>query len=291
MAADVFVSLASYDDPDTLATVRSLLADPGLRVRVGVVLQSDDAALAADLNAIPEVSLLHLRRADARGIGFARSLAQSLWEGEGWYYQTDAHMRFQDGWAKTLARQSEELPQPAIISTAPQPTSERFDASCVLSFNSWDPCGPLTAAHTKSQRWFEGSPVIGRMLSGAHLWAPGKWVQDVPFDPYLLQRTDTSLALRSWTAGYDIWHPPNIVAYHDYKASRRNHGYLKPLARLIKVAHDRMARLYGWASEPSTTLGVYGLGRVRTIAEYEAFTGVNFLSKTLVPETEWRKTL
>ena len=81
MTADVFVSIPSYADPDICSTVVSAFSQAHRTVRIAVVLQDDDPAVAPRLEAIgADVHDMTLK--NARGCGWARAVGQSMWEGE-----------------------------------------------------------------------------------------------------------------------------------------------------------------------------------------------------------------
>ena len=60
-------------------------------------------------------------------------------------------------------------------------------------------------------------------MSAHFLFAPGKFVEDVPYDPELyFHGEEISLALRAFTHGYDLFHPSQHILWHFY--SRAEHA-------------------------------------------------------------------
>lgn len=298
MATDVFASVVAYKDPDVIETVRSMLDAPGLTLRIGVVLQSDDAALADGLREIEAVDLIHLPAAAARGPCFARALAQTMYEGEYWYYQCDAHMRFDANWALALAACGVRLGSPRfVLSSYPLDLADTPEGrACVMGEKEWSETGLSSIPYIWKLEDFGGRCVPARFLAAGNLFAPGAFVAEVPYDPRLyFQGEEFSLALRAWTAGYDLWHPPERICLHRYNKAGENHPHhWADFPETWTARHNRAARrlaeIYGWeqAAEP---LGIYGLGRVRGLAAYEKFAGIDLARRDALPDAGWRTTL
>jgi hypothetical protein len=137
---------------------------------------------------------------------------------------------------------------------------------------------------------FEGHPVdVDWPVPGFHvgagcLFAPGRFALDFPYDPALyFHGEEQSLALRLYTHGWDIFHPPGMPIYHLYNDA--NSVDRRPLhwdqeedaARRVKwtelegISRQRLAAIVGGAP-----LGVYGLGRERSLADFAAFSGIDY---------------
>ena len=292
--ADVFCSVVSYRDPAVVDTVRGLLADPGLRVRVGVVLQDDGAAIERRLRDLEHVDMITVPSRDARGASWARALSQSLYEGERWYYMADAHTQGHDpGWALELARQSDLVGPRAVLSTYEIGAgTDRTGRATVMGLKRFDERDGLRGPGIiRRLAWFSGRPAPARRLSAHHLWAPGQWVEDVPIDPRIyFGAEEQTLALRSWTHGYDLFHPCKSLCMHLYRVEGGHkpprHAQDHPnWPELRKRSDRRMATLYGWATGD---LGVYGLGSVRSRQDFEQWAGVDFRARTYTDEAAWR---
>ena len=286
----VFVAIASYADPDTAATVRSIARAAGMPVRFGVCLQDDGDAIAADLRALYleglAVDVLHVPARASRGLGWARLLAATLWDGETWTLTVDAHMRFLTGWADKLAAQSAMAGERAVLTTyapdtgmAVQPTS--------LQLESWEHLErPLY--HGAVDYSGRGRPIPARMLGGHFIWAPAAWALDVPQDPWLYYGCEEmGLAVRTWTAGWDLWHPGVAVCVHDFSRDGRPLHWEEhdDWGNALEVGRSRARALLTGAD---SGLGAWGLGSARTLAEYQAWAGVDILNRTWTPDAEWR---
>jgi hypothetical protein len=115
------------------------------------------------------------------------------------------------------------------------------------------------------------------------LFGPAAMIHEVPYDPYLyFGGEEITLSARLWTHGYDIYHLTRPVVYHLFaRASRRVHWHDHAnwgQSNALSIA--RVRHLLG--TQPSTDPPVlaeierYGLGRTRTLPEYQDFCGVDF---------------
>lgn len=307
-APTIFVSIAAYCDPllrFTIDSARSQAADPS-RVFVGVV---DQSPAGQWLRLHDEWALGHLRwtRVDAlesRGPCWARALAMALYQGEDWFLQVDSHTWFEPGWDDALLRQAarcREANPRSILSCYPnpfrlvngQPVADRV-TSRVLAFIVSD---RATFGRDDPVLGFECVPVDsheavpGFHLAAGCLFAPGGIVGELPYDPAIyFHGEEQSYALRAWTRGWSIWHVPGMPMYHLYTAPgtspRPMHWSPETDARRairageLDAASRRRLRALLW---DGADLGVYGLGRERTLADYAAFSGIDYAARTIAP--------
>ena len=130
MNQNIFLSIASYLDPMLFFTLSEAVRkaqQPDL-LRFAVVDQNFDnqrGAISA-LSYGTQVRYLHVQPQDTLGVSWARNLAFSLYDGEGYLLQIDSHMCFEENWDTNLREQHSKLLERAakpIISTYPY----RFD--------------------------------------------------------------------------------------------------------------------------------------------------------------------
>ena len=124
------------------------------------------------------------------------------------------------------------------------------------------------------------APIAARWVCGHMLFAPGSFVEDVPYDPEIyFGAEDVTVALRAFTHGYDLFHPAENILWHDYTSGRRKHWddhtteerRRRPWYELREASFRRAARLVAEA-----TVGRHGLGQRRTLEDYEAYAGISF---------------
>ena len=308
-APTLFVAIASYCDPLLAFTLRSAYSqasDPS-RLRFGVVEQALpgqqlrlDAAWAQQ-----QVRWARLSAVDARGPCWARALGMTLYQGEDWYFQVDSHTWFEPGWDQRLlqwAAHCASINPRCLISCYPNPfrmdggepfatvVSRQVLAHAVIGGQAFDADHPVLM--------FEGvpvasdAPVPGFHVGGGCLLAPGRVVQALPYDPFLFfHGEEQAFALRAWTHGWDIFHIPGMPIYHLYhqpgQAPRPMHwsaevDALRAVrsATLIRAANRRLADLLWHGAD----LGCYGLGPVRSLADYAKFSGIDYAGRQISPQ-------
>jgi len=221
----------------------------------------------------------------SRGACWARSVIMDLWDGEDWYLQLDSHHRFAPGWDTRLLEQAAATgsPKPIVSAFPPAFTPGRAPDSGPLltGFDRFDEDGIPLPIGLPCNGWQTGStPRRSRFLSAAFLFAPGQFVEDVPYDPELyFHGEEAMLTLRAFTHGYDLHQPSDALLWHDYsRAGRRTHWEDHVCDRGVAVEwHERdaasRARIRRFLAEPF--VGHYGLGAERTLAEYEAYAGIS----------------
>lgn len=301
----IFVGIASYRDPECRWTVKDLFekARHPDRVTVGLCLQlvpgeDEDCELVTDRP--DQCRVIHVHAKDSQGACWARSKVQSLWQGEDYVLQIDSHMRFVEGWDELLIAMLAECPSPrAVLSTYPMAyeppdqlappvvvtiMAKAFDESGVLMFRSRgdapvdDPPPPVP------------TPFVAAGL----LFGPGRIVEDVPYDPRLyFQGEEITLAVRLWTHGWDIFTPNRPVAWHDYTkrpARARHWSDNTDWGKLNDLSLRRVRHVLGMEvsrdPEVLNDVGRYGLGSARSLAAYEAFSGVDFTARLVNGKAE-----
>lgn len=289
----IFVSVAAYRDPEVGPTVLDALAqaDHPDRLRFGICHQDDDPA-PSSIVSLPNVSIDHVAPDDSDGACWARARTHRLYDGEDHVLQIDSHMRFEPGWDTTLIEMAERLPvDKPIITTYPggfEPGSsvDRSQAPNQVvfkRFNDWG-CIEYTPSGLAPDELADG-PVPARHFCAGFAFAPGSLLDEVPYDPGIyFVGEEASYGARAFTHGYDMFHPDRNVVYHHYVRADRpkhwdDHWSDPDLAdrcnELHRQTEARVRHLLG--IEPADVdLGPYGLGRERSLADYEAFCGVDF---------------
>lgn len=306
----IFIGIASYCDAMLQFTVNSAWsqATHPERLHFGIVDQSppaDRLTLPND-QARRHIRYLHVHPSDARGVCWARALAMTLYQGEDWFFQIDSHMLFERGWDERLiasARQCQAANPRCIVSSypnafemvdgkpVPKPASNKVLAHVVKAGATFEAQHPALSFQAVPVN--QDEPVRGYHLGAGCLFAPGAMVQVLPYDPQLyFYGEEQSLAARAFTHGWDIFHVSGLPLYHLYNVNEATRT--RPLH--WDEAQDKLRQQRWWEIDAAAKqrlrallwegadLGVYGLGKERTLQDYAAFSGIDYPNRTLLPQ-------
>jgi hypothetical protein len=303
----VFVSIASYCDPVLDFTLARALATARWpdQLHFGVVDQSPaDSPQALAVNPA-RVSYVRIDPLYARGPCWARAIAMSLFDGEEWFFQIDSHMDFDLHWDERLiAHAMALLPgRPGVVLSA-YPNAFAFEANQVVRRpctakvlahvvkpgSSFEPDHPVLAFEAHPVEQDEAVP--GFHVAAGCLFAPGQFVQAFPYDPfYYFHGEEQALAARVFTHGWDIFHISGQPVYHLYNTGD---AHAPPRPMHWDPSQDTQRQRNWWALEQRSRvrlaalvagepLGAYSLGRERSMAQYAAFSGIDYAARTLAP--------
>ncbi|MBA2962984.1 MULTISPECIES: GlcNAc-transferase family protein [Ramlibacter] len=306
----IFVSVAAYCDPVlgfTLGRARAAASRPQA-LHFGVLDQSPEPPAASVLAQLAPARLTY-QRIDplyARGPCWARALAMALYDGEDWYLQIDSHMDFEPGWDERLVAQAGALlpgRRGVVISAypsafffaqgrpMPRPATGKVLAHVVKPGSAFAPDHPVLGFEAHAVEC--DHPLPGFHLGAGCLFAPGRFALAFPYDPALyFHGEEQALAIRLYTHGWDIVHMPGLPLYHLY-----NDGASGVPARPLHwdAAHEAGRSQSWWELEQRSRrrltallagqpLGVYGLGRERTLADYARWCGIDYAARRLEPQ-------
>ncbi len=300
----IFISIAAYQDPDLLPTLQDALdqARHPKALHLGVLEQSESPiALPSDLTQrAGQLSYLHLHHRHSRGPCWARALIATSLRDEAYFLQIDSHTRFDEGWDEAMVSAYEAVSQrqpKAIVSTYPC----AFEVENGVAMKKPMPGHALVLRPRPEASLERESPVLAfhavptpteAALPGFHvgagcLFAPTRLLQEVPLDPWLyFHGEEQNLAVRAWTHGWDIWHPPDLPIYHLYGRHDDRPVHWdeeedrdRPMKwwQLHAQAEHRMAALLFERRD----LGAYGLGKARSLEDYASASGIDYLQRTL----------
>ncbi|MBI3440692.1 MAG: hypothetical protein HY052_02625 [Proteobacteria bacterium] len=296
----IFVQIASYRDPECPWTIKDLFAkaEHPERVRVGICEQcfpdQDQNCLVETTDHIRVISVLP---SESLGVCWARAKTQTLFQDEDYVLMIDSHMRFVQGWDSALIAELARCTSPKSFLSAypasykPPDHLEQNPRPVVLRAKPFTAAGDIRFEGETLADPLPEKPLRGAFLAAGFIFAPGRFVREVPYDPHLyFDHEEVTIAARAYTHGWDVFSPPGAFVYHYYYephkgetralhwsdhrdwgkfqlASRARYNYL--LAGIVPKEH------------PASLLEIdkYGLGTVRTIEEFEKFTGVDFKEK------------
>ncbi len=132
-------------------------------------------------------------------------------------------------------------------------------------------------------------PPMSRFLSGHFCFARSEWAKEIKHDPDIyFSGEEINLTVRSYTHGYDMFHPHELVIWHATMREERS-GMLK--------WDDDAKRGVDWWNKQSTArakirqlfrtedngfdLTGYDLGTVRSLRDFEKYAGFHFKRKAV----------
>lgn len=282
----IFVQIASYCDRDLPNTVRSALENAAHpeRLRFGICQQFDEGTSGDldDWSDDPRFRIDRVEASESAGACWARARTQRLWQGEHYTLQIDAHMRFAPDWDARCVAMIESLDcDRPIITHYPlmfrvEPDGSEFrEQSDTPRRLGLVPNTPNIRFRLRS----ESAPPADRpgrhpFLAAGCFFTLGRFCIDVPYDPdvYFIGE-EISLALRSYTHGYDLHYPNENVIWHWYHHQSRLHwqDHRDHHERDV-IAQRRLRRLLEGDDDE---FGPLGLGRRRSVAAFENLAGVS----------------
>lgn len=296
----IFVAIASYADPELPRTLEDCgaMARRPENLRFGICLQQDpDQPInVGRFRVDSRFRFIDRTVRESEGGPWARNLAQSLWRGEAYTLQVDSHMKFEPDWDARLIEMLESLPAEKPIITMNSPLFH-YDNDGMLQRN-FDMGVPTTKVSGWNEEggwapWFDfGKPNLQqpgrtRFVNGNFAFSRGQWNVEVPQDPdHYYWGEEFGITVRSFTWGYDLFLPSEVVAWHMLHRGappRRHweHGE-DVIQQRNAVAFERLRRLL--YSAEGHNLGPFSLGRVRSLRDYEIYSGFDFCNKRAHPD-------
>jgi hypothetical protein len=300
----IFVQVAAFRDPEYLPTLHSLVgraAKPG-NIRVGAVAQYDwqeDRGWSSE--GYPtglSIKETQVEAARSGGICWAKSMAQEAYDGEHFTLQIDSHTRFTPAWDVKLLAMWRSLKNRKAVITHYAPiyrpgggrARDSFSGMGALVWKKNTLCCWRTPTYSVNSP--PQSPTVAAFASSHFLFGPGELINDVPCDPYLERYgEESSLAVRLWTKGYDLFHPNQVIVWHgESKTGQADYQSIPGCAEKIELSSKRCQALLSRAKfeDPRITVDLdrYGLGEARSLQEYEEWSGVNFEKQTFTKEAQ-----
>jgi hypothetical protein len=299
----IFVQIASYRDTELLPTLRDICSKSSgeNELSFGIVWQKDDSESISEFESDSRVRIIDCKWQDSKGLGWARSLTQSLYKDEDFTLQLDSHHRFCKDWDKILINIYNDLKlqsdKPLITSYAasydPNNDKNLEPKVCKVLPHDFKSSGTI---------WFNpvgvkesiDKPIFARFVSGHYFFTTGYHCNEYKYDPDLYFAGDEiALSVRSYTMGYDLYHPHKCVVWHhygrndrikhwgDHNVSNKDNGTIeKTWMERDTYSKQRIRQLLG-EEDSGIDLGIYGLGNKRTLQDYERYCGFDFKNRRI----------
>jgi len=303
MPDTIFLSLASYRDPELVPSINSAIAnahDPD-NLRFGVGWQhSPEETLPPEWHTDPRFIILDVPTTDTKGVCWMRAMIMQQWAGEDFYLQLDSHHRFAPNWDIQLLKMWSDLKacgveKPLLTSyiSAFNPANDpagRHPSPYSFHWDRFIPEGSFFTRPGDMPNWQQlRFPESSRFFSAHFAFVEGKFCREVPYDPNIFfHGEEPDMAVRAYTHGYDSFAIHRPLVWHEYTRVGRPHVWdqKEPIEKIHHTwnvtAHARVKKLLGTDGERcDIDFGPYGLGTKRTLADYERFAGIRFRDRTV----------
>lgn len=301
----IFVQIASYRDPELLPTIRDCInkAKYPENLTFGICWQRDETETLQEYLNDDRFRILDYHWSESKGLCWARSEIQKLWKGEEYTLQLDSHHRFLKNWDEELIEMMNMTgSKKPIISTYAgmyQPSDDKllnFEPYKMVASN-FTPGGTILFRPHAIPNWETlEKPIPARFVSGHFFFTIGKHCEEYKYDPNIYFAGDEiSLSIRSYTLGYDLFHPHYTVIWHEYTREGRTKHWTdfdtenkeaglveKPWWEMDNESKRRLRHMLQ-EEDNGIDLGEYGLGNVRSHYAYEEYAGINFRRRKLHP--------
>ena len=306
----ILIHLPAYREPELVPTIKSALENAEFPERLvfGICRQfnpEDGFDNVDEFRNDKRFKIKDIPYLEAKGLPYARAVInEELLDDEEFVVQLDSHHRFSKNWDSTLIEWYYTLKadghNPLICGYLPyynpfKDPEQRVQEPWLSEAASFYPHGTIFIRPTGIPNWRElDKPFPARFLSGHFAFGPNKWAKDVKHDPNIFfSGEELNLSVRSFTHGYDLFHPHRTIIWHATMREERS-GMLvwddqskrgeSMWHTQQDIGRSRIRQLIG-VEEGGHDLTGYELGTVRTVRDYEKYAGIHFKRKSFQKHT------
>jgi hypothetical protein len=291
----IFIHLPAYREPELIPTIRNAIENAAKPKNLvfGICRQyhPDDTFDNLDeFRKDKRFKIYDMLYTEAKGLPYARAIInEKLLTDEDFVLQLDSHHRFTKGWDTTLLPYYNPFNDPA----------DRVQEPWLSEAASFYPHGTIFIRPTGVPNWQNlTKPYPARFLSGHFAFGPNKWAKDVKHDPDIyFSGEELNLTVRSFTHGYDLFHPHRVIIWHatmreersgklvwDDQSKRGDDMWWKQQ----NIGRSKIRQLLRTEDNGFDLTG-YDLGTVRTLRDYEKYAGIHFKKKSFQKHTKENK--
>ena len=303
--ATILIHLPAYREPELIPTIKSALENAAYpeRIHFGICRQfhpNDTFDNVDEYRNDNRFKIKDVLYTEAQGLPWARAIInEELLTDEDYICQLDSHHRFAKNWDTTLIKMHKGLEKKGYkpILAAYLPYYDPYNDPSGRTMEPWQqqfvcfyPHGTIFIRPGLLTGWQEmKEPPMSRFLSGHFCFARSEWAKEIKHDPDIyFSGEEINLTVRSYTHGYDMFHPHELVIWHATMREERS-GMLKwddDAKRGVDwwnkqhTARAKIRQLFQTEDNGFDLTG-YDLGKVRTIQEYEEYAGLDFKNKSV----------
>jgi hypothetical protein len=305
----IFVQIASYRDPELLPTIKNCIENAKYpeHLTFGICWQhseDDEWDTLDEYKDNPAFTIMDVKWNDSLGLCWARHQIQKMYKDEKYTMQIDSHHRFIQDWDEEMIEMLKLTgsPKPILTSYAgmydPKENKLLNQDPYKMVPDKFTPGGTILFYPHSIENWEQlDKPIPARFVSGHFFFTIGEHCKEYHYDPNIYFAGDEiSLSIRSYTLGYDLFHPHRLLIWHEYTREGRTKHWTDfnnetKEAGLVKDAwwdmdNESKRRLRHMLQEEDNNidLDIYGLGTVRSHHDYEIYAGIDFARRKLHPD-------
>ena len=302
---EIFVQIASYRDPQLIPTIDNMLDNTKYpeNLRIGICHQYHPEDEFSDLSKYSDddrFRIIDVLYSESKGACWARHQIQQVYSGETYTLQNDSHMRFEKDWDVELIKMIKQLQKkgfkkPLLTGYVSSFDPDNDPAGRVqepwrMAFDRFIPEGAIFFLPETIPGWQTlTEPVSARFYSAHFCFTLGQFSTEVQHDPeFYFHGEEISITVRSYTHGYDLFHPHKVLIWHEYTRKGRTKQWDDDKTWGQKNSHSHLTnrKLFGMDGEKQEGHdGPYGFGSVRTLTEYEKYSGILFEKRAIDKHT------
>lgn len=287
----IFIQISAYRDRELARTIKDARAKASGQYQLvfgvhEVIAEGDSVADLGDAKVLTSVAPENL------GVNAGRCLANSLYDGEDYYFQIDSHMRFVENWdSKAVAGikryQALGIAKPLMTM---YPGNFWYEDG-VEKFDSIENYTPTFVLFDEKPEQFASSLIPSQTarptsiacaytysVSAANIFTLGEFA-NVPRDTRIMFWGEEILtAATAFCHGFDLVVPTEPLVWHlyhsgqTYEATGRHHAWQDYPAEWQALVT---------ASNGALEESLFAVDSVRTLKEFEDFAGLDFTTRQL----------
>jgi hypothetical protein len=296
----IFIQIASYRDPQLIPTIKSALenAKKPNNLVFGIARQyhpDDKFDDLSEYKSDERFRVLDILYTESKGACWARNQIQQVYNKETYTLQIDSHMRFAPNWdvemikmVKDLQKKGYKKPLLTGYVSSFDPDNDpngRTQEPWRMTFDRFIPEGAVFFLPETIPGWQNlTEPVTARFYSAHFCFTLGKFAKEVQHDPeFYFHGEEISIAARAYTHGYDLFHPHKVLIWHEYTRKGRVKQWDDDSQWVDKnnFAHKKNRSLFSMDNEENMNHGKYGFGKVRSLRDYEKYSGLLFSKRAV----------
>jgi hypothetical protein len=296
----IFIQIASYRDPQLIPTIKSALenAKKPDNLVFGIARQfhpDDKFDDLSEYSGDERFRVLDIPYNESKGACWARNQIQQVYDKESYTLQIDSHMRFAPNWdvemikmVKDLQKKGYKKPLLTGYVSSFDPDNDpngRTQEPWRMAFDRFIPEGAVFFLPETIPSWQNlTEPVTARFYSAHFCFTLGKFAKEVQHDPeFYFHGEEISIAARAYTHGYDLFHPHKVLIWHEYTRKGRVKQWDDDSQWVDKnnFAHKKNRSLFSMDDEENMNHGKYGFGKVRSLRDYEKYSGLLFSKRAV----------